>query len=527
MVSYTACMTLRVILYMLKKFTTTLSCCILVSVLATDTFSATNSESQQAKKTKEESKSSATSQKDTPSVEKFIEAKNKRNTQHDLFFILENTLLNNKEIAAAQGGLKASHENHVLAMSGFKPTIEGHMGYDVGHEKKWNSKFEEEKNNPKKNALHNKSSERNSIKKGGIVVKQNLFRGGSDVASLNEADATIKAQWSEYEAIKQKILSSVANLYFEILAKQQEIQNIKSLLKVRESSLAVVTEMYNTGAEKYVSVMQAKAYYAETEAQLAKSEADYKALCAQFFEQTGLPVPSRLSAPARLFDTNMKEEQAKDLALKYNPQIISSGDKVRAAKEAVKKPNSSICPSVDLLYRYDQSLDSAHKKNTDRNRFNQNNNVGHVFGISMTVPIYDAGVGSAKKRQASEIATKTAVEKEKTIQEIISQIAKVWADLEAAKRNIISANTAVEARQLALHDTEEEHKAGIKIMNDVLEAQQKLFEAQTAEVQAQKNYFISQCNALSLLGRMTPKYLKLKVQDFNYKAHYKQTKGIF
>lgn len=463
------------------------------------------------------------------SLEEIIEAQNERNGKNDLFFVLENTLLNNKEIIATQKGLKASHETHNLAMSGFKPTIEGTVEYDVGHERKWNSKFEQHpnSNDPRKNALYNKSSERSSVKKGGIVVRQNLFKGGSDIASLNEADASIKAQWSEYEAVKQKVLCSVANLYFEILAKQKELQHLKSLLELRTSSLEVVTEMYNTGAEKYVSVMQAKAYYAETEAQLAKSEAEYKSLCAQFLEQTGIPVPAHMGAPAKLFDTNMKEEQARDIAIKFNPHIIASIDRVKAAKAAITKPNSSLCPSIDLLYRYDQSLDSAHKKNTDRNRYNQNNSAGHVFGVSMTVPIYDAGVGNAKKRQASEIATKTAVEKEKVVQEVVAQISKVWADLEAAKRNIISAHTAVEARRLALHDTEEEHKAGIKIMNDVLDAQQKLFESQTADAQAQKSYFISQCNALSLLGRMTPKYLKLKVQDFNYKAHYKQTKGVF
>lgn len=512
-------------LIMLNKSLAVLSCCLLISystagnALSENKFDA--EKARQSEKTKKNPDTAATE----PSIEDLIGAEDERNGKNNLFFALENTLQNNKEIIAAQKGLKAAHENRNLAMSGFKPTIEGQIGYDIGHEKKWNSKFEADPQHPRRNQLYNTSSERLSIKKGGVVVRQNIFKGGADIASLNEADAAIKAQWNEYEAVKQKVLSGVANLYFEILAKQKEIQNLKTLLEVRQSSLNVVTEMYKTGAEKYVSVMQAKASYAETEAQFAKSEAEYKALCAQFLEQTGIPVPVKLSAPAKLFDTSMTEEQAKDIAIKFNPQIISSIDKVKAAKEAVKKPNSSLYPSVDLLYRYDQSLDSAHKK--ARNKINPNNNSGHVFGISMTLPIYDAGIGNAKKRQASELATKAAVEKDKTVQEIATRISKTLADLEAAKSNIISAHTAVEARRLALDNTEKEYRAGTKITNDVLEAQQKFFEAQTAEVQAQKNYFTSQCEALSLLGLMTPKYLKLKAKDFNYRSHYKQTKGIF
>ncbi len=428
----------------------------------------------------------------------------------DLFFALECALQNNKDIIAAQKGLKATHEKHNLASAGFRPTVNANLGYSYGKEDDW--KWETNKNK----VTYNKST-----KEAGITIKQNIFKGGADLGTFNEAKASIKAAWSDYEAAKQKILCDVATLYFEILAKQKEIQHIKSLLEVRASSLEVVTEMEQTGAEKYVSVMQAKAYYAETEAQLAKAEAELKTLSAQFVEYTGIPVPTNLIAPSKLFDTDMKESQARDIALKQNPEIIASIDKMKAAKEAIKKPNSSLYPSIDVVYGYSHALNSAREKTAVRNKRD------HSISVNMSIPIYDAGVGRAQSREYSELAVKAAVEKEKTVEKIVAELAKVWATLESAKRNIISANTAVEARQLALHDTEEEYKAGIKIMNDVLDAQQKLFEAQTSEVQAQKNFFLSQCNALALLGRMTPKYLKLKVTDFDYKKHMDMIKNQF
>jgi outer membrane protein TolC len=283
----------------------------------------------------------------------------------------------------------------------------------------------------------------------------------------------------------------------------------------------MVTEKELSGEEKPSSVMQAKAAYAETEAQLAKAEAEYRAMCAQLEELTGVPVPAHLIPPKNLFHMDMKESQAVDLALKQNPRVIASTDKLKAAKEAIKKPNASMCPSIDLVYRYDQSIDSAHKKNAvlepQRHR-------GHTVGVNMSIPIYDAGVGRSKKRQAVENASKVAAEGEKIVEEIKAEVVKVWSGMQAAQQNMISTATAVEARQLALHDTEEEYKAGIKVMNDVLEAQQKLFEAQFAEVQAQKAYYISQSNALAMIGRMTPKHLKLEVKDFDYKDHQEKTK---
>lgn len=442
------------------------------------------------------------------SVEELIETEKDKDSKTGLFFVLENTLRNNKRILSAQKGLTAIEEDRNTALAGFKPTISGELGYDFEHDRRWKSNSGDSSNN--------QITERSSTTKGGIIVKQNLFKGGADRANLREAEAKIQASWSEYEAIKQEVLTKVASYYFELLAKQKEIEHLKSLLASRESSLQVVSEMYNTGAEKYVSVMQAKAACSETEAQLAKAEAEYKTLCAKFEEETGIPVPAKLTAPAKLFDTNMKEEQALDLAYKFNPKIISANHQVKAAKEAVKKPNSNLYPSVDAYYQYSQSLDSAHKHIA----VNPNNRVAHTVGVTMTIPIYDAGVGRSQKRKATELAAKTAVEKDNIVNEIKAGVAEVWATLAAAKRNIISAHTAVEARRLALHDTEEEHKAGVKIMNDVLEAQQKLFEAQFAEIQAQKMYFVAQCHALSLLGRMTPRYLKLKFKDFRAESNY-------
>lgn len=445
-------------------------------------------------------------QKVDSDTNKLTETKVEKNSKSDLFYILEQTLQYNKTISSAQKNLMAIHENYNISVANFKPTVDANIGYQAGNSAKWNKEPS--------------SIQESSTASCGVTVKQNIFKGGADLGTLNETKANIKAQWSEYESIKQKVLSEVASLYFEIIAAYKEIEHLNSLLKARGSTLEVVSQMYNNGAEKYVSVMEAKAAYAETQGDIAKTESRYKTLCAQFKESTGMNVSTHITAPAKLFNTNMKQEQAQDIALKSNPQIIEATDKLIAAKESVKKPNARIAPNIDLQYGYNQSLDS---KKTDENR----NNRSHTVGISMTMSIYDGGTARAQKRQATEIASQAAVEKEKIINATIAGIAKTWAELEAAKENIISANVAIEARHIALHDTEEEHKAGIKLMKDVLDAQQKLFEAQSIEVQAQKSYFISQCNALALLGRMTPEYLKLKSNNFDYKQHFNQTKKVF
>ena len=145
----------------------------------------------------------------------------------------------------------------------------------------------------------------------------------------------------------------------------------------------------------------------------------------------------------------------------------------------------------------------------------------------MTVPIYDGGVARSEKRKYIDAATKAAVDLQKTIDNVKTQITAVFASMAAAKQSLISAQKAVEARQVALNDAEEEYKSGIKIMKDVLDAQEQLFDAKAILTKAENDYFSSQCRARALIGRMNEKHLKLKGNGFSYQRHYAKTRKRF
>lgn len=460
-----------------------------------------------------ESPSDVSEKKVNKQIEKKKEQKNA------LFLALENALINNKEILSAQRELMAVHENHVSVSSAFKPNISANTTYQAANTDNWNSSLSGE------DATKAKYNSKDNKKSAGIVVKQNLFRGLADVAALKETDLQIRAKWSNYEAIKQKVLRDVAAYYFEIIAKKEEIAHLKALLDSRRESVDVAKEMHTSGAAKYLDVAQANASYAETEAKLSKAESDLSSLSAKFEELTGMVVPVNITTPEKFFDTSLTVKQGIDIAMKHNPGIIAAADALAAAREAIKKPNAKLMPSIDASYSFDQSIDTGSKP--DRFKNNPRSQRGHTITVGMTIPIYDGGVGRAEKRQASEMATKAAVDKEKTINETKTEITSAWASMSAARENIASAKKAVEARELALHDTEEEYKAGLKITNDVLKAQQELFEAKYIETQAEKEYFVSQCSATALVGRMNARYLKIKDSDFSYKSHFAKTRSRF
>ncbi|MDR0942029.1 MAG: TolC family protein [Holosporales bacterium] len=434
-----------------------------------------------------------------------------------LFAAMESALKNNKETLAMEKDLMADHEEHVIAMSRFRPDVSANTKYQASGSKAWSSL---------KNFKAKPSRSNSRLKTYGVEVKQNLFRGGADAAGLKEADLRIGAKQYQYEEKKQEVLDKTATYYYAIVAKAEEIENLKVLYNSRKESIDVAEKMFEAGAAKELDVLQAKAAAAETEAKLTKAKSEYIAYCSEFEELTGYKMPFTPTGFVMLFNESISENQAIDIALKRNPKIIRYAETLSAAKAAIKKVNTEFTPSVDASYSFNQAYDSSTKKG-NRVGDKKFNSKEHSFTIGLTLPIYDGGQERAKKRQYIDLAERAAVEKEKETENIKTQIHSEYAALRAAKQNIDSAQEAVAMRERALQDTQKEYKVGAKIMDDVLKAQGELCEAKSLVTQAKKEYFTAQGKLKTLIGEMNPQRLKIADSSFDYKADFKKTSKKF
>ena len=156
------------------------------------------------------------------------------------------------------------------------------------------------------------------------------------------------------------------------------------------------------------------------------------------------------------------------------------------------------------------------------NPLNVNKTIGYAPSVSLqaSLPIFNGGSSFAKKVQQAYVIAKVAVTKDKIYKEIEAGITQAIDSLESIENTIKVANQMITAQRVALESTKKEHEAGTKITKDVLEAQQKLFEAHSILTNAINNRYIYQCNLMALLGWFNPSDLKLKGLKFNYKDEY-------
>lgn len=444
----------------------------------------------------------------------YISERHKANFPPQLIAFMEGALKNNKKILESQHDVLGANEEHNIQKSAFKPVIESVSGVSTTPYRYWTG------DKPKDVHVNADTTYRTALR-----AKWNIYRGRADLAKLESIDKKIEAKWKGHDSLVQDILLQVVELYFNIVAKQEEIEDIKSFMKARKESINVATQMLAGGATKEVDVVQAHAAYAEAEAKLSVAEAQLQSDIAKLEEITGMVVSGKLKRPKEIFSFKISENEALEIAQKYNPKMIATHAEYLASVAKTKEPTGGFYPSIDVesnvLIEEINGTTGIVKEGLAKHSTTAINRGTPIIGVNATIPLYSGGSGLAKKRQAGEELTKARVARERINLEIKTEIKQALEMIEASNENIISGEKAIKARSLSLQATQEEHQAGVKIMKDVLEEQQKLLEAQKLTVEAIRDKLINQCKLLGLLGRLNPKYLKLSGNNFDYLKEFK------
>ncbi|MBR1944263.1 MAG: TolC family protein [Alphaproteobacteria bacterium] len=435
-----------------------------------------------------------------------------------LITCMENALKNNEQIKEFQAEISATHEDHNIARSNLMPTIKAESKISTEHNYSKNRQEDSNKSQGFSDININKQI-------AGITLNYNLFRGGADVATLKSTDKSIEAKWKEYEAKIQNILQEVATKYFEIVGHQKKINHIKSLLKARKETYRVAKQMLEAGTAKELDVAQASVGIEEVQSRLVSAEAEEQKARAVLKQLTGVEVHEKLDAKKELFDKTFSKGEALNIASKNNPNIKALTTQYNAEKLKLSAQHGSFLPKIDLEAKYDMQF-------SNEITYDQYDHVNPLMkpnkqlrcipsiAIALSVPIFSGGQIFANQVKQSHNVAKVAISKEKVYQEIESNIVQILESLDAIEQNIKSVGKIIKAQDTILKTIKEEHAAGTKLMTDVLDAQQKLFEAKTMLTNNINERYVQQCKLMALLGWFNPKDLKLKGLQFDYVKEY-------
>jgi outer membrane protein len=384
----------------------------------------------------------------------------------------------NPQIDAERARLRATDENVARAMSGYRPTINSEMTAGV-----------QNSNTDPSSAADGTSGPRTFS----ITLAQPLFRGFRTVNAVSEAEASVRAGQQTLRIVEQDVLQAAATAYVDVVRDLAELRLRQSNLEFLSRELKATQDRFSVGEVTRTDVAQARARRAAAVSAISTAQANLKSSRARYRRIIG-------REPGRLFEPPVPNrkiprslERALSIGLQENPLIVRSLYNEQAARFAVDTIIGELLPSAQLEAQY--------QLRKDPNPITQRSETGTLLG-RLSIPLYQGGETRARVRQAkhTHVSRLQEIEQQKTI--VREQIITAWTAFQAAKNQLVSDRSQVEANQIALQGVQEEERVGQRTLLDVLDAQQELLDSRVNLSRTRRNIIVNAYTLLSAIGRL-------------------------
>ena len=419
-----------------------------------------------------------------------------------IFEAMGEAYTNNPTLQAQRAYLRSVDENVAIAKSGYRPSL-----YVQGDYSEVNT-----------NDDLDTSSDGNTSKSISANLTQPLFSGFQTINSVKSADNTVLSEQNNLMNTEQDVLLNASTVYLNVLQNAAIVELQKNNEKLLKKRLDETLERFKVGEVTRTDVSQAKARYSSAKSDRISSEGDLEAAKAEYAQVVGSE-PKDLSEPGEIDgflpkDFNAAYEYAK--ANSYT--LLRAQYALEAQKYDVKAKTGALLPSVNLE-------GSVAKTNQNpAGGFGEHTMDDVAVGVNFQMPLYEAGETRAKIRQSKYLKWQAQEQVLEAERQVRMEVKKAWEYMSTNKAQLKSIADQIVANEVALDGVQKEEALGNRTILDVLNAYQELLNSKVEEVKAKRNYYVASMNVLMAMGKLTAQDMKLNVDIYDAKKHYKETR---
>jgi len=332
-----------------------------------------------------------------------------------------------------------------------------------------------------------------------IQAAKPIYTGGRINAGIRQAKAGVDAAESQYDAAVQDLILQVITAYVDVRSDLETVSIRENNVEVTGEQVRAASDRFDVGVVTRTDVSLSQARLEGARAALAGAEAVLEADIANYQFLTGL-APDDLAPPPPLPPLPASLDEAVQIALDTNPDLIAARHAERAAREAIDVARGQYKPQISIV-------GTAARQETYNDFTQRDSSVSAV--AQGTIPLLSGGLIKSQVKSA-KLQRAQAQRQIDTLQRSIrAQIAQSWFAYEASLRSISASERQVDAAQIAYDGATEELAVGIRTTLDVLDQEQQLFEARLALVQAERDSYVAAHNLLRATGQLSPNMLVL------------------
>lgn len=342
-----------------------------------------------------------------------------------------------------------------------------------------------------------------------------IYSGGAVKNAVRAAEQRVTAGQASLRGTESAIFSQVVAAYMDVIRNEAIVGLSANQVDVLKVNVQATSDRFEIGDLTRTDVAQSQSRLAVAQSDLRAAQANLIAARETYIRLVGA-APTGLEAPPPLPGLPGSADEAVQIALDNNPDLVAAQEQAKAAGFDIDAAGGRRLPQVSLFggYSYQNYLNTL-KSGTPGIVFPQVSTAAQA-GVTVTIPLFQGGRPAALERQAQARAGAAMENVIAAEREVIAQTRAAYSSWLAANAIIESSQTAVAAAELSLEGVRAENSIGNRTILDVLNAEQELLQARVQLVTARRNAYVAGFSLLAAMGKAEARDLGLEDEGLLY-----------
>ena len=336
----------------------------------------------------------------------------------------------------------------------------------------------------------------NSLYQSGFSVSAFELDLFGRVRNLSEAAlAQFLATEEARKSAQISLISSVANVYLQLLADEELLAITQQTLGTRQESLRLTQLRFDNGVASRFELQQARSLVETALATLAAQQRQRAQDLNLLTLLVGAPVAPDAAAGATLASTELP-----DLPAGLPSDLLANRPDIRAAEQQLIAANANIGAARANFFPRISLTGSVGSASTELSGLFKSGTYGWSFAPQAILPIFDYGRNTAVLGSARAGRDIAVAQYERSIQTAFREVADALAGQSTFSEQLRAQRAVAEAEADRFNLADLRYRNGAASYLELLDAQRALFQAQQAAVQANLQRLQNQVTLYSVLG---------------------------
>lgn len=319
-----------------------------------------------------------------------------------------------------------------------------------------------------------------------LSAQQMLF-DWSAITTYRQGHAKADLALATFDTKANENSERLINRYFQLLLTHQQMVIAKNNVDATAKHVQIAEHHFTSGEGTITAIHEAQARYDMAVARYVISQDNVVIARRELQEMIGSDPQQIYGLQAELSDDRIQPDYLDgwmDLAMQRNAQIRAANQDLRVSGLEIQRVFSGHLPSVHAIGRLskteNETISTRDQKSSTRS-----------IGVQINVPVYSGGRTQAQVQQAQHNRDRSQYEMDAVREEIAVEVTRQFQGVVSGAQHIQALQKAVESSHLAVTAAEQGYRGGIRSIRDILDSQDRLFEAELELTKARLDYVLA------------------------------------